>query len=400
MRSIAGLALGLAASFFAVVAVLLNAPVMFYIGTGLIATIGASRLQAWLSVRALRFDRVAPNQVRVGDLVTVQISVWSERRVKRPLVTVVDNLPARLPVADRSPSLPIAPAFDVPILTQYRFRPLKRGVYRWSGLSVVGTDALGLVMMGKHYPTPPVEMVVLPKPIPVALDIPLATGWGISEAESGQARGAGIEPRGVREYAVGDSLRHVHWASSARRGQLLVKEFEAGSHTSAAFVLQRTSGSEFGSAEHTTLEMMCGHAAFLADTLLQQGAKVEFPVLEEAKRHGTSSERLEEILQTLAHVQADTKETVADDVASSIGQLRPGSLLFVMLSLADPGLPSVLQQLRARTIQAVVMVYDAKTFEPKRRFADIDLASNPSFLEQLEGAGAHVRVLDMEQSAP
>jgi len=114
MRGIAGWALGSAATFFAIVAVLLNAPVLFYMGTGLIATIAASRFQAWLSVRGLRFDRVAPNQVRVGDLVTVQISVWSERKVKRPLVTVTDSLPPRLPVADRSPSLPIAPAFDVP----------------------------------------------------------------------------------------------------------------------------------------------------------------------------------------------------------------------------------------------------------------------------------------------
>src|SRR5688572_24891008 len=133
MRNVAGTALATAALFLTMVAVMLNSGALFYMGTALIATIGACRLQAWLSVRALRFERVAPESVKVGDLVTVQITVWSERKIRRPLVTVVDSLPTRLLRTDLSPSLPIAPAYDLPIRTQYQFRPLKRGRYRWTG---------------------------------------------------------------------------------------------------------------------------------------------------------------------------------------------------------------------------------------------------------------------------
>src|SRR5689334_3258861 len=128
-RSVVGLALGMAALFFAIVAVLINTPILFYMGTALIATIGASRLQAWLSVRGLRFTREAPDQIKVGDTVTINIVVWSDRKLRRPLITVADALPARLLHADKTVSTPIAPAFDLPIRTQYRFRPLKRGVY-------------------------------------------------------------------------------------------------------------------------------------------------------------------------------------------------------------------------------------------------------------------------------
>src|ERR1051325_1126906 len=113
MRRLASLGLTTSAIFLAVVAVMLNSPNLFYMGTALLCTIAACRLQAWLSVRGLKFDRVAPESVAIGELVTVEITVQSEIKVKRPLITIWDNLPPRLMHTDRSPSLPVAPAFDV-----------------------------------------------------------------------------------------------------------------------------------------------------------------------------------------------------------------------------------------------------------------------------------------------
>src|SRR5688572_18883416 len=172
MRNVAGLALTTAALFLAVIAVLIGASALFYMSTAMVATIGASRLQAWLSVRGLRFEGVAPESVTAGDLVTVEIVVWSERRIRRPLVVIEDNLPPRLQADNQAVSLPIAPAYDQPIRTQYQFRPKRRGVYRWSGLTVHGTDALGLVTMSKRYSTANSEMTVLPLPIPVSIELP------------------------------------------------------------------------------------------------------------------------------------------------------------------------------------------------------------------------------------
>jgi uncharacterized membrane protein YfbV (UPF0208 family) len=60
MRNIASFALTWAAVFMTIVAVMLDSWAMFYMGTALVATIAACRFQAWLSVRGLRFERVAP----------------------------------------------------------------------------------------------------------------------------------------------------------------------------------------------------------------------------------------------------------------------------------------------------------------------------------------------------
>jgi hypothetical protein len=107
------------------VAVLINAPALFYMSFALIATLAACHIQSNLATKALRIDRIAPKSVHVGELVTVEIVLWSDRKIKRPLVTVDDNLPPRLHPGGVGPSLPVAPAFDLPVRTMYQFTPLK-----------------------------------------------------------------------------------------------------------------------------------------------------------------------------------------------------------------------------------------------------------------------------------
>ncbi|MBN9504277.1 MAG: hypothetical protein BGO01_03835 [Armatimonadetes bacterium 55-13] len=391
-RSVVGLALGMAALFFAIVAILINTPILFYMGTALIATIGASRLQAWLSVRGLRFEREAPDAVKVGDWVTINIVVWSERKLRRPLITVADTLPGKLIYSDKTVSTPIAPAFDLPIRTQYRFRPQKRGVYKWSGIEAVGTDALGLVVMTKVYDTEPVELTVLPRPIPISVELPVARGWGISEAESGQSRGAGLEPRGVREFVSGDSLRHVHWASTARRGQLLVKEFEAGSHSAVSLVIQRIQGSDLGIGADTTLETMCGHAVFLAEQLMQQGALVQFPTLEGRPNRSSGAERVNEIYELVARVQAELTAPLSAEIGDVASLLPTGSILILMLSVADRGVVSMARQLRGKGVQVVAMLYSPAEFKVTRLPHQYQSADDPRYMDELESAGVLVRL--------
>ena len=381
----ANIGLTTSATFLAVVAIMLNSPNLFYMGTALLCTIGACRLQAWLSVRGLRFERLAPDTVSIGDLVTVEITVWSEHRVRRPLITIWDNLPPRLVHVSRSPSLPVAPAYDVAIRTRYSFRPLKRGRYKWSGLLAVGTDALGLVTMDREYKTNVAELTVLPVPIPVSVELPMASGWGISEAESGQSRGAGLEPRGVREYQHGDSLRHVHWRSSARAGHLLVKEFEAGSYASVAFMIQRTAGTEIGDGLETSLELMCGHVAYLAEQFLRMGSRVDLPALQTGDNG--YGDRLQAIYEILATVSADSEESLGSEIKKAVRDLVPGSTIFALHAVADPSMPSAIVTAARSGIRVVPLVYDGRSFAVFKNRINFESADAPEYLEDLRGAG-------------
>lgn len=394
MRSLAGFALTWASVFLAIVAILIGSQALFFITTAMIATLLACNLQAYLSVRGLRVERVVPPSAQVGDLVTVMITLWSDRPIRRPLVAVADALPPSMPVSDRSPSLPVAPSYDEPIRTQYRFRPLKRGRFRWSGLTVEGTDVLGLVTKGRSYPTVPTEMIVLPRPIPCSVELPVAGGWGVSEAESGQTRGAGIEPRGIREYRTGDPLRHVHWRSTARMGRLVVKEFEAGSQATVAIVIQRTSGTDIGKDADTTLEAMVGHAAFLVESLLRQGVRVLLPQVDaEAPNHANVQERTAEAMRALALLEGTSPSTLSEELASIV--LPGGSVVYALHSVADPELPMAGIDMQARGVRVVPLVYDARAFGK----TSVRSAVSADYVDSLQAAGMTPQVMTVRDLA-
>ncbi len=395
IRRIAAVALTTSAMFLLVVAVLLNSAALFYMATALIVTLAACRLQAWLSVRGLRFERYVPDTVRLGDRVTVEITAWSEKSIRRPLVTLVDHLPSEMAAIDISSSLPIAPAYGQAVVTRYQFRPLRRGRYRWSDLTVVGTDALGLVPMSRTYRTEPSTLTVLPVPVPVPFEIASAAGWGAAEAEFGRSRGAGIEPRGVREYVPGDSLRYVHWRSTARTGQLLVKEFETGSYSALAFLVQTSKGSDVGEGARTTLELMCGHLAYMSGRLLRQGASIEFPGYEGRSRSTSPQEREIEILYLLAEMQADSETPISQRLAEAVHSVLPGTQIVVLMSVVDDGLSRAVNSLVTSGHPVTVLIYDANVFKPKRGPA-IRSAADPQFFSELESSGARCVLMPME----
>jgi uncharacterized protein (DUF58 family) len=235
-----------------------------------------------------------------------------------------------------------------------------------------------------EYPTEQTEIVVVPLPIPVSIELPSSAGWGINEAISGQAAGAGIEPRGIRQYAYGDSLRHVHWRTSARTGVLQVKEFQAGSQGAASFVIQRSNNSDVGKGNVSTLDAICGHSLYIAEQMLRQGVSVTFPLMEDERGTKGEAERKEEIALLLGTLIADSPSTLGADLLEATSLLESGATLYVFASVDDGSLVSALQRLRGR-VSVVVLVYDAAAYDPKRLSYSATL-----FSEAYRQAGAHV----------
>src|SRR5207249_9888254 len=85
-------------------------------------------------------------------------------------------------------------------------------------------------------------------------------------------RGAGGEFRAVREYQRGDSLRHVHWPSTARHGTLIVQEFERERPASLAVVVD--TWADTGGDEESALDLCCAAAASVAVEALRLGRRV------------------------------------------------------------------------------------------------------------------------------
>lgn len=81
-----------------------------------------------------------------------------------------------------------------------------------------------------------------------------AGAWGDGGRRASLRRPSGLEPHGVREYSEGEPLRAVHWPTSARRGELMVRELEDAPRDNVAVVLDVESEWAVGTRGDSSLD--------------------------------------------------------------------------------------------------------------------------------------------------
>jgi uncharacterized protein (DUF58 family) len=113
--------------------------------------------------------------------------------------------------------------------------PLPRGVYPVRAAWLSSTWPLGL-WKARRPLAAPAEVVVYPAPLQLATSRGAGGGAGELYDMLGAAHGF-LQPSELREYRHGDELRLVHWKASARRGTLVIKEWEGGTGSGHEVVL-------------------------------------------------------------------------------------------------------------------------------------------------------------------
>ena len=393
MRSYAVLTISVAAIFLLIVGAFLNTWPLFYMSTVMLVTLLLLKLQAWLAVRGLKFERIAPQLVVAGERVGMRIKVWSTIDIKRPLLLIVDDLPEGLDHDQDLKPLPIAPSFDTAVETRYELMPLKRGVYRWSRILVTSYDSLGLIRVDSTYETEPFEVTIHPAKIPIGFDLGALSGWGANQSDDGRNRGHGMEPRGVREYAPGDSMRHVHWPSTARTGRIQVKEFDTGFNTELFAVLQLTQGTEAGAGSATTLEAMCGHLAHIGDVLLQRGSTVSLPNLEEGtKAANSATQRYKELCDALAAAKCDRRIRFAGEIDELLKVTPPGSSVLILLTSAEEGVAASIRRL-AEQRKVHVLLYDPSYYPKEKIVVDFLPCTDKDFLASISSQNVSMTIV-------
>lgn len=120
-------------------------------------------------------------------------------------------------------------ANNVPPNTEYswsvRSYCLERGRYRLGPVTLISNDPFGLFTIRRAL-TQTTNVVVYPLAVPLrSFPMPLGTLPG-GDALRRRTHQITANAAGIREYSPGDSFNRIHWPSTARKGRLLVKEFE------------------------------------------------------------------------------------------------------------------------------------------------------------------------------
>lgn len=128
-----------------------------------------------------------------------------------------------------------------------------RGRYRLERGRLVVSDPLGVgrfeIAVGRAS-----SVTVRPRVPELQTLFTDAGTWGDGGRRALVRRPSGLDPHGVREYLEGEPLRAVHWPTSARRGELMVRELEDAPRESIAVVLDVDAGSIAGPRGDSSLD--------------------------------------------------------------------------------------------------------------------------------------------------
>lgn len=185
----------------------------------------------WFALRKVDVRRELPRRVHAGDLFEVTIEVASRRRWFGLWAIVVSDqitAPGR-EAAPREPRLMflhLAPGKSYRLT--YQTRLLDRGVYEFGPLVVSTRFPLGLA---RRHAVVDVRdrLVVWPRLGKLGSRSPRAVQQQteFNSRQSHHQRGLyDGDFYGLRDWRAGDSLRWIHWRTTARRGELMVRQFE------------------------------------------------------------------------------------------------------------------------------------------------------------------------------
>ncbi len=169
----------------------------------------------------------------------------------------------------------------------------------------------------------------------------------------------------VRPYAPGDSMNRIHWRSTARHGEIQVKEFDLEQTADAWIVLDLQRGIQAGEGDESTTEAAVRAAAAIADKALAENRAVGMTVNAgrtaylPADRGGRQHQK---IMQLLAAVDADSPTPLVETLIGSVGRLRRGMTAVVITASQDSAWVRPLAALRARGVACVVVLIDAAAY--------------------------------------
>jgi uncharacterized protein (DUF58 family) len=191
---------------------------------------------------------------------------------------------------------------------------------------------------------------------------------------------------GVREYTHGDAMKRIHWPTSIRRNQLMVKEFEQDPQAEVWLCLDSQNDVHhekphqyeqapvesifFGRRPEfklppSSLEYSISITASLAHYFIAQRRAVGYASAGQAfnVHHAERGERQEgKILETLAFVKADGNLSIAALVAAQASQLPQGSTAILITPTTRPDLLQAVDDLQRRYLRPVVILLDIETF--------------------------------------
>ncbi|WP_345337654.1 DUF58 domain-containing protein [Actinomadura viridis] len=286
----------------------------------LLSTLAVSRTRYRLAC-ARRLD---PARLPVGHESRVDLRLENVSRLPSGLLMVEDQVPFSLGGRARFVLGRVEPQGSREL--SYRIRSDVRGRYRVGPLTVRLADPFGMVELVRSFSLADTLTVT-----PVVVPLPpgrLSGAWaGGGDSPARTVATAGEDDIAPREYRHGDDLRRVHWRSTARYGELMVRREEQHWQSSGTLFLDTRRSGYWGEGPASAFEQAVSAAASIGTHLSRTGMGLRL-VTDEG-----------EALPRSARVEGAFEATLLEALATARPS-RSRSLTAGLAALGGPGTPS------------------------------------------------------------
>ena len=302
---------------------------------------------------------------QVGDLLTVSYTVRDRSRLPKLWLDV--HNPAALSVRIPGHALSLRPgeqkswSVTVPLT--------RRGHHRIDPMVIRTGDPLGLF---EAYATvgPGATVVVTPRveQLPL-LQLPAAMTEGAS-ARPERAIQTTPLVAGIRPYVPTDAFNRIHWRSSARHGELQVKEFEIQRTADLWIYLDLDRSVHVGLDDAATIETAVRVAASVCARALDQGRAVGLEAygLRRAVLPADRGVRQrQKLLHLLAAVGAEGATPLREVLIDGLGRLRRGTTAVIITPSLDRDWVRPLAGLRTRGVAVFACIVDPLAHDTQTR---------------------------------
>jgi uncharacterized protein (DUF58 family) len=316
-----------------------------------------------------------------GDDIAITLRLSSKGRLPSAHLHLVEQCPLAAPDSDEAKLPMFIPLLMEELSFGYATTVHRRGLYSFPKIKIASRAPFGF---SKKQGELAVDTSALVYPEFKKLrSLSLLDRQAAAELANPRA-GIGSEVIGVRDYRAGDSPRHIHWRSVARRGQLISKEFAEETQPSVTLVLDRYCPiSPFPATKHQPFEMAIKAAVSMAEYAM----RLSYPVYLAADSEGMAFPQgaivWDALMQYMARVPASPKASLADVLAYQAMQ----QFVAVAMAWPDDTVLEALMSLKHRGMNLFVTVPEPSTYP-----IESDTQAK-NFVGTLERAGIAVRLL-------
>jgi uncharacterized protein (DUF58 family) len=275
----------------------------------LLAAVAARRSQYRLATSRI----ISPPRVPAGHTATVTLRLENVSRVPTGLLMTEDSVPYALGTRPRY-VLDKIERGGTRELT-YPLRSDLRGKFEIGPLQLRVADAFGLVEVARSL-SGRTTFVVTPRVVPLARTV-ISRSWaGEGDGRARLTSTAGEDDVIPRAYRTGDEFRRVHWRSTARHGELMVRREEQRWRNKATVFLDGRSLAHEGTGAASSFEMAVSAAASVGVHIAQEGLTGQF--ISDAEVIRSSQFFEDRLLDSLAVIRPSGKR----NLAQSLKELR------------------------------------------------------------------------------